>query len=173
MRNRVDHSIDAVNISANPYRFLFNAGINFRDCLDLRVHSLCGLINLMQKVRERLKSKRYPLAESRIRKIPQLHIVFRVQSTLLLERRDRVVVKTGPRLFPTFEMRHPVRNIDIDPINPSLRDLPHTLHVDLAPLACVWADPDILIAFPDPECRAASENCRLPSDLSLQPVRMV
>ena len=48
---------------------------------------------------------------------------------LLLERGNRVVVEAGPRTFPTVEMRHPIWDVDVDPINPRGRDLVDAFHV--------------------------------------------
>src|SRR5262249_12651932 len=140
--------------------------------LDLRIHRLRSLINLVQKVRNGLNSKIHPLAEICVREVSDLQIVLRIQPCLLAERGDRVVVKARPRIFPAIEVRHPIGNVDVDPIYPGLGDLTDPLHVDLPPLRSIRTNPDILVALSNPECRSPSENRRLSRKLPLQPIRM-
>ena len=90
-----------------------------------------------------------------------------------MERLDRVLIKARPSVFPTLEVRHPIGNVDINPVNPSAGNLPDPLHINLAPLRRVRAHPYVLITLLDPERRAAAKYCRLPGDFALQPVRMV
>ncbi len=171
--NRVDHRIETVNVSPHSYGFSFNPGIDFRNRLDLRIDALRGAVNLAQKIGEGLNPERNPLAERRIGKISQLQIVLRIESALLLECRDRIVIEAGPRVFPAVEVSHPVRNVDINSVNSRRRNLPHALHVGLPPLGSVGTDPNILISWPDPERAAPSEDRGLAGDLALQPVGMI
>src|SRR5205807_9897283 len=85
----------------------------------------------------------------------------------------RVVIEAGPSVLPSIKVRDPVRDVDVDPIDSRARDLPHALHVSLAPLAGIRTHPYVFIAFPDPKRRAPAEDCRLARDLPLQPVRML
>src|SRR5581483_10743051 len=94
------------------------------------------------------------------------------QAGLLAKCLNRVVVEARPGVFPAFEVRHPIRNIDIDPIDSGARNLPDPLHVDLAPGRSIGADPDIFVTLSYPEWSSPAENCRLAGDLSLQPIRM-
>src|SRR5436190_11688660 len=70
-------------------------------------------------------------------------------------------------------MRHPVRNVDVDAIYARRRNLSNSFHVGFAPLSSVRTDPYILIAFGNPECRSAAENCRFACNLALKPIWMV
>src|SRR4029077_16003672 len=111
--------------------------------------------------------------EVRIREVADFQGVARVQAGLLFESCDRVVVEAGPTVFPAIEVGHPVGNVDVDPVDAGGRDLTNALHVYFAPLCCVGADPDVFIAFLDPEGGAAAEDGSLTSDLALQPIGMI
>src|ERR1700758_2886852 len=99
--------------------------------------------------------------------------MLRIEPALLLEGGYREIVEACPGILPSFEVSHPIRNIDVNPINPRRRNLPHPLHVDRPPLASVRTHPDILVAFSNPECGASAENRRLAVNLALQPVRLI
>src|SRR5437899_8751471 len=121
----------------------------------------------MHEVSERLEPELHPLAEIGVREVAQLQILLGIQPRLLPECRYRLVIEAGPSVFPSVKVRHPVRNVDIDPIDSRARDLPHPLHVDLAPLAGIRRHPNVFIALPDPKRRTPAEDSGLPGDLPL------
>src|SRR5205807_5508540 len=121
----------------------------------------------MHEVGEGLNSELHPLAEVRVGKISQFQFVLSVERGLLLESRDSVVIETRPGIFPAFEMRHPVRNVNVNAVDAGPRDLPHTLHVDLAPFPRIRSHPNIFVSFLDPKCGSAAKNRRLTCDLAL------
>src|SRR5437870_13831590 len=94
----------------------------------------------MHEVGEGLNSELHPLAEVRVGKISQFQFVLSVERGLLLESRVSVVIETGPRIFPAFEMRHPVGNINVNAIDAVSSDLSNTLHVVLATFHRVSSD---------------------------------
>src|SRR5262249_20381519 len=108
-------------------------------------------INLLHKVRESCNPEIDPLKKAMVTEIAGLDIGLGIKASLGLEGRDSMIIKTGPSLFPSTEMGHPVRNVHIDSIDARSGDLPNTLHVDLAPFGGVRTNPDILIALPDPK----------------------
>ena len=165
--NRVDDRIQAVNIGSHADRLRLNPRIDFRYGLDLRVDRLCVPGNLLHEICNRLDAKIDPAAEIRIGKIAELQIFLGVEPRLLPECRHGVVVKAGPCLLPAVEMRHPVRNVDVDAINARRGDLPDPLHVRLAPRRGVGSDPHILISFGNPKRGAATKDCGLAVDLAL------
>ena len=173
MRNRIDHAVQAVNIRSNPNRLALNARINFRNCLDRRIHALCVLVNFLHEISEGLNSELHPLAEISVRKISQLQIFLGIETSLFLESCHGVVVEACPRTFPAIEVRHPIGDVHIDSINFRARYLPHAFHVNLAPGRSIRTDPHIFIAFADPESAAASKDRRFSRNLPLQPIRML
>src|SRR5207245_10102188 len=100
----------------------------------------------MHEVGEGLNSELHPLAEVRVGKISQFQFVLSVERGLLLESRDSVVIETGPRIFPTFEMRHPVGNIKVNTIDAASCDLANTLHVDLERFHRIGSHPHLFVA---------------------------
>ena len=94
--NGIDHRIEAIHVGPHPHRFLFNPGINFWNRLDLRIHRLRRLIDLVQKIGEGLNPELHPLAESGIGKVSQLYIMIRIQPGLVLEGCYREIVEAGP-----------------------------------------------------------------------------
>ena len=70
-------------------------------------------------------------------------------------------------------MGHPVGNVHVDAVDSCRGNLAHSLHVDSPPLGRKRADPDIFVAFFDPECRAPAEERFLSRDFLLQPVGMI
>src|SRR5208282_3781379 len=70
------------------------------------------------------------------------------------------------------EVGHPVRDIHVNSVDASARDLAHAFHVGLTPIWRIRADPYILIAFSYPERAPPPEDCRLAGYFSLQPVGM-
>src|SRR5438094_8429510 len=125
----------------------------------------------MHEVGEGLNSELHPLAEVRVGKISQFQFVLSVERGLLLESRDSVVIETGPRIFPTFEMRHPVGNINVNTIDAGSRDLPKTLHVNLAPFHSVGSDPHVFVSFLDLELCSPTQNRLLSFTITLHTVR--
>src|SRR5438067_12891560 len=111
----------------------------------------------MHEVGEGLNSELHPLAEVRVGKISEFQFVLSVEPGLLLESRDSVLIETRPRIFPAFEMRHPVGNINVNAIDAASRDLPNTLHVDLAPFDRVGASPHVSVSLFDPGFCPASK----------------
>src|ERR1700748_2038122 len=97
----------------------------------------------------------------------------RVYAGFTMKSGYRVLVETRPCVLPTFKVRHPVRDIDIDSIDTGRRDLANEAHVARAPCGCEWRNPDIFIALPDPEGCPAPEHSRRSVDLSLHPVGMI
>src|SRR5580658_1233005 len=172
MRNRVHHSVQAVNISPNPHRLFLNPRINLRNRLDRRIHALGIPVNLLHEVGESSNPEINPLAKVPIREISQLEILLCIEPTLFLESGHGVVVKAGPRVFPPVEVRHPVRDVYINPVNPRPRNLPHPFHINLSPLRRIRTHPNILIPFANPESAPAPKNCRLSRNLPLHPVWM-
>jgi len=83
-----------------------------------------------------------------------------------------IVIKAGPGVFPPVEVCHPVRNIDVDPINAGRGDLPHPFHISFPPCWRVRADPHVFITLRDPEGGASSKNRGLSGDRPLQPIRI-
>src|SRR5580704_14065107 len=160
----VDDRIETVDIGADAYGFPFDARINFRNGFDLRIDRLRVAVNFSEEVGERLNAELHPFAEVRVGKISELEIALGVESSLLLERRDGVIVEAGPGIFPAIEMRHPVGNVDVDAVDAGGGDLAHALHISFAPLGSVGTDPDILIALSDPEGGAAAEDGGLAGD---------
>src|SRR5580704_6598344 len=173
VRDGVHHAVQAVNVCANSNGFFFDARINLRNGFDLRIDRFRTAVDLTQKICERLNSELNPLAKRRVRKISQLQVVLRVEPGLLLERRNRIVVKARPGIFPSVEMRHPIRDVDIDSVNACGRDLPHPLHISLPPLGGVRTDPDVLVAGANPEGRSPAENRGLACNFALQPIGMI
>ncbi len=167
MGNSVYDSVQTVNIGSYPHRFLFNARINLRNRFDLWIHALCVAVNFLHEVGEGLNSEVNPLSKIAIGKVSQLQVFLGIQTRLFFESCHRIVVEARPSVFPALEMRHPVRDVDVNSIDPSSGNLPHPLHVDLAPILRIRADPYILIAFSYPEGGAASKDRRLSCDLAL------
>src|SRR6202167_2142536 len=172
MSNDVHNSIHAVNIRSNPNRFLLNPRIDFRNRLDRRIHALRVPVNLRHEISERLNSEIDPLPKIRVRKISQLQIFLRIKPSLFLESSHGVIVKASPGVFPSIEVRHPVRDVHINPINPRTCNLPDVFHINLPPIRRIRTNPDILIPLANPESRPASKQRRLPLDVPLHPVRV-
>src|SRR5438132_5829439 len=173
VRDGVYDRVQTVNIDTDPDCLLLDAGINFRNRLNLRVYRFRILIELTYEIDEGLNSKIDPLAEVRVGKISELKVVLRIESRLLLESRDCIVIETRPGIFPAFEMRHPVRNVNVNAVDAGPRDLPDTFHVDLAPFPRIRSHPNIFVSFLDPKCGSAAKNRRLTCDLALQQVGMI
>src|SRR3984885_9356900 len=170
--NRVDNSIHAVNISSNPNRFLLNPRINLWNRLDRRIYRLSVPVNLCHEIGERPNPEINPLPKIPVRKIPQLQIFLGIEPRFFLESADGIVVETSPGILPPIEVRHPVRDIHINPINPRPRNLPHPFHVNSPPLGSIRTHPYILIPLAYPESGPASKERWLPLDVPLHPVWM-
>ena len=141
MRNRVHHPVQAVHVGSYPYRLLLNPRINFRNRLDLRVHRFRVLsISCMKSVKVWILNSTH-LRKLGSEKSPSFKSFFASSPVCFFERRYRVVIEAGPGVLPSVKVRHPVRNVDVDPIDSRARDLPHPLHVNLAPLAGIRASP--------------------------------
>ena len=173
VRNCVNDCVHLVNIRADANRFRFNAGIDFGNGLDVGIDRLRISINVGDEVGQCADAKVHPFAEVVTREVAQLQVVTRIQSGFVFEGSDCVIVKAGPGVFPTFEVRHPIRDVYIYAINTCASNLANALHVDLAPFGGEGTDPNVFISLLDPECRAAAKKCRFTGDLALQPVGMV
>src|ERR1700738_2167501 len=84
-----------------------------------------------------------------------------------------IFVETCPRIFPAIQVSHPIGNIHVDSVNPRCGNFAHALHVSFPPFYGVWADPHILITWPDPKGGTGSKYRGLAGDLSLQPIGMI
>src|SRR5664279_4461098 len=158
VRNSIIHGVQTVYVRPNPHRFLLDARIDFRNNLDPWIRRLCRLINLCHKVCDRLHAEVHPFAEVRICEVAEFEISLGIESSLLLKSRDGVIVKTRPRILPAIEMRHPIWNVHVNSINASSSNLTNTLHVRLAPLRRVGADPHIFVTLRYPGCRSSTED---------------
>src|SRR5580698_8153868 len=172
MCNRVDLGIELVDIRANPRRLRFDTRIDLWDKRYRRVDSDGIAADLREKVGDGLNAELDPIAKTWISRIPQLYVLARIEPSLCLERRNCAVIEAGPAIFPSGEVSHPVGDVDINTIDAGGRDLANALHVHLAPIRCVWADPDVLFPFGDPKRGLGIENSRLAGKLALQPLRM-
>src|SRR5207249_6499793 len=81
--------------------------------------------------------------------------------------------KACPAFLPTFEMGHPVGDVNVNPVNPGSRNLAHALHVSLTPLGGIRADPNVFVAGGNPKGRTAAEDRWLAGALPLNPVGMI
>src|SRR3954468_19421589 len=117
MCDGVDNWVKFVNVGAYSKRFFLDTGINLGDGFDTRIHRFCILVDLAHELRNCLDSEVDPFAKVRVSEISNLQILAGVQASLLTECRHCVVVETRPTLFPTLEVRHPVRDIDVNSIN--------------------------------------------------------
>src|SRR5438445_6937318 len=70
-------------------------------------------------------------------------------------------------------MRHPVRNVNVNAVNSGGGDLANALHVLFAPGFGVRANPDVFVAFANPERSAAGEDGGLTRDFALEPIGMI
>ena len=173
VRNRIVHGVQAIYIRAHAHRFFLDARVNLRNRFDLRIHSLCRLVDLPHEVGQRLDPKIDPATKIWVREIAQLQFAPRVQPGLLTEGRHGRIIEARPTVLPSIEVRHPVRDIDVDAVNARCGDLPHSLHINLAPLRRVGTDPHILVTLNDPEGITTAKDRGLARDLALQPLRMV
>src|SRR5439155_9573832 len=151
----------------------FDARVDFRNGHALGIHGLRVLINLSHEVRDRLNAEIDPSNKARIVKVAKLDISSGVQASSLFERRDGVFVKACPAFLPTFEMGHPVGDVNVNPVNPGSRNLAHALHVSLTPLGGIRADPNVFVAGGNPKGRTAAEDRWLAGALPLNPVGMI
>ena len=78
MCDHVHHRIQTVNVRPHAHCRLFNAGIYFRNDLDLRVHRLRLAPNLVHKIRKCLDPKIHPFTKISIAKISELQIFLRI-----------------------------------------------------------------------------------------------
>src|ERR1039457_5461027 len=100
-----------------------------------------------------MNAELYPLAETWVGIVADLYVMTCVQTGLPMKLRDCIVIEAGPAIFPPGEVRHPIRDIDIDAINSRGSDLADAFHIDFAPVRCVRTDPCIFFALGDPESR--------------------
>ena len=171
--NDVHDFIQPVDIGSNPHRGLFDAWVDLGNGLAFRIDRLNIFVNLLHEVSQGLNTKVNPLDETGIAIIPQFDVSFSIQSGLLFESGDRVIIKAGPTVFPAFEMCHPIGNIHVNPVNSRGRNLTDLVHVDFAPLSGVGTDPHVFVSLGDPEGSAAAEDSGFACDLSLHPVGMI
>ena len=159
--NRVSDRVETVYIGANASSFFFNTRINFRNSLDLGIPRLCRAVDFLNEIGDGLDAEINPFSKVGIGKITKLQVPAGIEATTFSERGNRVIVEAGPTIFPPLKMRHPVRNVHVDAIDSSGGDLPDSAHVNLAPFRRVGTNPDILVAFGDPECGARTEDSGL------------
>src|SRR5207245_7466866 len=74
---------------------------------------------------------------------------------------------------PSVEVGHPVRNVHVQSVDTGCRNLPDSLHIGLAPVRCIWADPYVFIPWLDPEGCTRMEHRRFARNLPLHPLRMI
>ena len=171
--NGVDDRVKLIDVGSDARSGLFNAWVDFGDDGNARVNRDGVAANFSEKIIDGADAEVDPLAEARVLRIAELDVFARVEARLLAEGGDGGVVEAGPRVFPAGEVRHPVRNVDVDAVDTSGCDLAHALHVKLAPCGRVGGYPHILFAFGDPESGVGAENSGLSRDLALQPARMI
>ena len=131
------------------------------------------MVNLPHEVSDRLDPEIEPPDEARIGIVADFDIGPGIEAGFLFERRHGVVIKARPTVFPTFKMCHPVWYVHVDPINSRSRNLAHALHVSLAPLGSIGADPNVLVAGGNPKGRAPAKDRRLAGKLPLNPIGVV
>ena len=135
---------------------------------DLAVRSISA-----HELGDRCDAEVDPSAEMRIREVAELQVPAGIEAGPLAEGLDGVVVEAGPGVLPAVEVGHPVGNVHVDAVDARGRDLANSFHVLLTPGLGVGRDPDILVALPYPEGRAARERGGLARELPLKPVGMV
>src|SRR5271156_3246942 len=135
--------IELVDIRTNPRRLRFDTRIDLGDERYRRVDSDGVAADLGKKVSDGLNAELDPLAETQVVIIPDLYVLARIEAGLRLEGSNRVVIKAGPAIFPSGKVGHPVGDVDVNAINAGAGNLADALHVYLAPIGCIGADPHI------------------------------
>ena len=173
VRDGVHHAIHLIDIRADAHGFLFNPRIDLRNQHNGRTDGTCRVTNFAHEVRERVDSKIDPSAKFRVGKIAKFEIVMGIQARAFFEGCHSVVIEARPSVFPAVEMRHPVGDVHVNPVDSCRGDLTDSLHIKFPPLRRQRTDPNIFITRSDPESRARTENGRLTLDIALQPAGMV
>src|SRR5215471_6383065 len=100
MGNGVDVWIEAVHVGPDPRGLLFDSWIDLRDGLDLGINRLGRFVDLFEEVGDGIDAEVDPLTEVRVGEVADLQIVASVKARTLTKRPDRVVIETGPAIFP-------------------------------------------------------------------------
>src|SRR5262249_30371197 len=162
-----------VDVGAETHGFLLNAGIDFRNNHDGWIDLTRILTDFAHEVRKRRNAKIDPFAKIRIGKIPESQVAARVEAGVSAKRSERKIVKARPGVLPSVEMGHPIWNIDIDAVDAGCCDLADSFHIDTPPRCRVGADPDVFIAFADPEGRPSGKDSWFAGNFPLQPFGVI